>query len=145
MKDWTTLKKDDILYLLVPVKTICGNDMNFIKYEYQESKVINIHQYENLVNVRFKYTGTNGKRFRVELAINKYKYNSACVANDKRTGYAANYKPKYGDLIVSYISRDEVNNMYKEIIQNEIIKYEQLVELQRKTINQLKTIQYNYI
>jgi len=141
MKDWTTLKKDDVLHLLVP-KEFSTDDLKYIKYEYQESKVINVHYYENLINVRFKYTGNDGKRHRVELSINKSKYNESCLASDKKTSWVAHYNPKYGDILVSYVSKEELNKVYSESIQNEIKKYESLIESQRKIVNQLRSLQY---
>ena len=56
MKDWSTLQKGDTLYLLVPISTYNTDGTQITKYVYQESSVINVHQYENHINIRFKYT-----------------------------------------------------------------------------------------
>ena len=56
-KDWSTLEKGDKLYLLVPIHIKDDNtEQDILCYEYQESSVINIHQYYNTVHIRFKYT-----------------------------------------------------------------------------------------
>ena len=143
MKDWSTLQKGDILYLLVPTITYNTDVPQIIKYVYQESSVINVHQYENHINIRFKYTDSNGKRRRIELTINKLKFNNECVSSDKRTGWASNYNPSYGDLIVTYINKEILNNVYLQIIGKEINKYEENIENIKKITRQLKNIQYD--
>ena len=59
MKNWSTLQKGDKLYLLVPISTYNTDGTQITKYVYQESSVINVHQYENHINIRFKYTDAN--------------------------------------------------------------------------------------
>ena len=78
-KQWNTLKKGDKLYLLIPEI----ND-NIINYSYQESEVISVKEYESICNVRFKYT-KNGKRVRVNLVVNKLKYNLPYLAVKRNT------------------------------------------------------------
>ena len=143
MKDWSTLQKGDILYLLVPTITYNTDGPQITKYVYQESSVINVHQYENHINIRFKYTDSTGKRRRIELTINKLKFNNECVSSDKRTGWASNYNPSYGDLIVTYINKEILNNVYSQIIAKEINKYEENIENIKKITRQLKNIQYD--
>lgn len=143
MKDWSTLQKGDILYLLVPTITYNTDGPQITKYVYQESSVINVHQYENHINIRFKYTDSTGKRRRIELTVNKLKFNNECVSSDKRTGWASNYNPSYGDLIVTYINKEILNNVYLQIIAKEINKYEENIENIKKITRQLKNIQYD--
>lgn len=143
MKDWSTLQKGDILYLLVPTITYNTDGPQITKYVYQESSVINVHQYENHINIRFKYTESNGKRRRIELTVNKLKFNNEYVSSDKRTGWASNYNPSYGDLIVTYINKEILNNVYSQIITKEINKYEENIENIKKITRQLKNIQYD--
>lgn len=143
MKDWSTLQKGDILYLLVPTITYNTDGSQITKYVYQESSVINVHQYENHINIRFKYTDSNGKRRRIELTVNKLKFNNEYVSSDKRTGWASNYNPSYGDLIVTYINKEILNNVYSQIIVKEINKYEEIIENNKKITRQLKSIQYD--
>ena len=143
MKDWSTLQKGDILYLLVPTITYNTDGSQITKYVYQESSVINVHQYENHINIRFKYTDSTGKRRRIELTVNKLKFNNEYVSSDKRTGWASNYNPSYGDLIVTYINKEILNNVYSQIIVKEINKYEENIENIKKITRQLKNIQYD--
>ena len=143
MKDWSTLQKGDTLYLLVPTITYNTDGSQITKYVYQESSVINVHQYENHINIRFKYTDSNGKRRRIELTVNKLKFNNEYVSSDKRTGWASNYNPLYGDLIVTYINKEILNNVYSQIIEKEINKYEENIENIKKITRQLKNIQYD--
>ena len=143
MKDWSTLQKGDILYLLVPTITYNIDGPQITKYVYQESSVINVHQYENHINIRFKYTDSNGKRRRIELTVNKLKFNNEYVSSDKRTGWASNYNPSYGDLIVTYINKEILNNVYSQIIAKEINKYEENIENIKKITRQLKNVQYD--
>lgn len=143
MKDWSTLQKGDILYLLVPTITYNTDGPQITKYVYQESSVINVHQYENHINIRFKYTDSTGKRRRIELTVNKLKFNNEYVSSDKRTGWASNYNPSYGDLIVTYINKEILNNVYSQIIEKEINKYEENIENIKKITRQLKNIQYD--
>ena len=143
MKDWSTLQKGDTLYLLVPTITYNTDDPQITKYVYQESSVINVHQYENHINIRFKYTDSTGKRRRIELTVNKLKFNNEYVSSDKRTGWASNYNPSYGDLIVTYINKEILNNVYSQIIAKEINKYEENIENIKKITRQLQSIQYD--
>ena len=143
MKDWSTLQKGDTLYLLVPTITYNTDGPQITKYVYQESSVINVHQYENHINIRFKYTDSTGKRRRIELTVNKLKFNNEYVSSDKRTGWASNYTPLYGDLLVTYINKEKLNNIYAQIIKQEINKYEEIIENNKKITRQLKSIQYD--
>ena len=135
-KDWSNLKKGDKLYLMVPeVKD------NTIYYNYQESEIIVVKEYSSITNVRFKYT-YNGKRKRVNLAVNKLKYELPYLAITKATQWAREYKPVYGDTIVTFISAEQLNDIYASLIVDEINKQEQIIEDHKKMLNILRTMQY---
>ena len=139
-KDWSTIQKGDKLYLLVPFY----ND-GMVKYNYQESSVINVHYYDNHINIRFKYSDINGKRHRIGLSVNKTKFDQKCVTTDKRTGWATIYKPIYGDLFVTYIDKEELNNVYLEAIKKEIDKYDKIISDAQNMVGYLRNIQYDKI
>lgn len=139
-KNWSTLKKDDKLYLLIPYYDENKN----IRYRYQKSHVINIHQYDWCTNVRFKYTGDNGKRYRVELCINKTKYDNNVVSSRKETGWARDNDLKLGDIIVSFYKYD-LEVILKQVIEK-TIKIEEKRALEIKNlINHLKDLYDNII
>lgn len=145
MKDWSTVQKGDKLHLLVPMNSTIDSNLIYYDYQYQESEVINVHHYENHINVRFKYTDTRGKRQRVELAINKTKYEEKCVASDKKTGWAAHYEPQYGDILVTYENKEYLNTVYSESIAKEIDKCESYLSDIKAVVNKLRSIQYNAV
>lgn len=132
---WNTLKKGQGLSLL-----IFKDD----KYTYQVSEVISVKEYESICNVRFKYT-ENGKRIRVNLAINKLKYNLSYLAVKRNTEWARDYIPVYGDMIVSFNGLDILNNIYSELITNKIKEQEKIVAKEKDTLNKLYSLQYNKI
>lgn len=132
---WNTLKKGQGLSLL-----IFEDD----KYTYQISEVISIKEYDSICNVRFKYT-ENGKRIRVNLAINKLKYNLPYLAVKRNTEWARDYTPVYGDMIVSFNGLDILNNIYSELITNKIKEQEKIVAKEKDTLNKLYSLQYNKI
>ena len=128
---WNNLEKGHKLYILVPYILID----NKIEYHYQEANIINIHEYQNLTNIRFKYTDQSNKRRRVELAVNRTKYTSLSVSANKYTGFARTYPMQYGDLIVTYISKEYLFEVFKTLkfnewskIQAEIIKKNELAK-----------------
>ena len=140
-KDWSTLEKDDKLFLMIPY-----DDNGIIKYEFQESHVINIHHYDWCTNIRFKYTDKNiNKRQRVEFCVNKTKYDQTYLANDKKTGWARENKIQFGDMIVTYINPELLNDAYTELIQNKISEQEALIKSQKEYLDKLKSIQYNKV
>ena len=126
-KNWSTLKKDDKLYLLIPY--IDENEN--IRYHYQESHVINIHRYDWCTNVRFKYTDNIGKRHRIELCVNKLKYDNSVVSSKKETGWARDNDLELGDIIVSFYKYD-LEVILKEVIRKTIkIEEERALEIKR--------------
>jgi len=140
-KDWSTLEKGDKLYLMIPYE-----DDGIIKYEFQESQVINTHQYDWCTNVRFKYTDKNiNKRRRIELCVNKYKYDRYFLACCDDTGWAKEYDPKWGDIIVTYEDKNYINKIYKYLIQNKIREQEALIESQQRFLEKIKDIQFERI
>ena len=138
-KKWNTLKKGDKLYLMIPELKD-----NIISYSYQESEVIAIKEYNLVCNLRFKYTN-NGKRKRVNLAINKLKYELPYLAVKKNTQWAHKYIPAYGDIIISFTSAESLNDIYTKLVSNEIEKQEQIIEEHKKMLNILRTVQYGKI
>lgn len=140
-KDWSTLEKNDKLFLMIPYE-----DNGIIKYEFQESHVINIHHYDWCTNIRFKYTNKNiNKRQRVEFCINKTKYDKTYLAKDKKTGWARETQIQFGDMIVTYINPELLNDAYTELIQNKISEQEALIKSQKEYLEKLKSIQYNKV
>ena len=140
-KDWSTLKKDDKLYLMIPYE-----DNGIVKYEFQESHIINIHHYDWCTNIRFKYTDKNiNKRHRVEFCINKTKYDKKYLANDKKTGWARDTKIVFGDMIITYVNPELLNDAYAELIQNKILEQEALIKSQKEYLDKLRSIQYNKV
>jgi len=140
-QDWSTLEKDDKLFLMIPY-----TEDGIIKYEFQESHVINVHHYDWCTNIRFKYTDRDiNKRRRVEFCVNKTKYGQTYLANDKKTGWARETQIQFGDMIVTYINPELLNNAYTELIQNKISEQEALIESQKEYLDKLKSIQYNKV
>ena len=134
-KKWNKLQKGDKLHLL-----IFENN----KYTYQVSEVISVKEYESICNVRFKYT-ENGKRIRVNLAVNKLKYSLPYLAVKRNTEWARDYIPIYGDMIVTYCELDILNNIYSELITNKIKEQEEVVAKEKDILSKLYSIQYNKI
>ena len=132
---WNKLKKGQGLCLLI---------FEDNKYTYQVSEVISVKEYESICNIRFKYT-ENGKRKRVNLAINKLKYDRPYLAVKRNTEWARDYTPVYGDMIVSFYGLDILNNIYSELITNKIKEQEEIVAKEKDTLSKLYSIQYNKI
>ena len=132
---WNKLKKGQGLCLLI---------FEDNKYTYQVSVVISVKEYESICNVRFKYN-ENGKRKRVNLAINKLKYDRPYLAVKRNTEWARDYIPVYGDMIVSFYGLDILNNIYSELITNKIKEQEEIVAKEKDTLSKLYSIQYNKI
>lgn len=132
---WNTLKKGQGLSLLI---------FEDGKYTYQVSEVISVKEYESICNVRFKYT-ENGKRVRVNLAVNKLKYSLPYLAVKRNTEWARDYTPVYGDMIVSFNGLDILNDIYSELITNKIKEQEEIVTKEKDTLSKLYSLQYNKI
>ena len=132
---WNKLKKGQGLCLLI---------FEDNKYTYQVSEVISVKEYESICNIRFKYT-ENGKRKRVNLTINKLKYDRPYLAVKRNTEWAREYTPVYGDMIVSFYGLDILNNIYSELITNKIKEQEEIVAKEKDTLSKLYSIQYNKI
>lgn len=137
-KNWNTLEKGDKLYLIIPYE-----DDGIIKYEFQESQVINVHIYDWCTNIRLKYTDKNiNKRKRIELCINKNKYEEKYVAYSKNTEWAREYKVKWGDLIITYENPKYLNEVYNILIQSKIREQEALIESQKRYLEKIRDIQF---
>lgn len=134
MKRWSDLTKGDELYLLVPyVKD------DHIYYELQLSNVINVHKYEYVTNIKFKYTQKyTGKRMRVNLSVNINKDMLTYEILGK-SDIARGVDAKYGDFIVSQ-EYNIINALPKSLLQKEIsIAYHE-IEKQQEKIKYLKGI-----
>ena len=143
-KNWSTLEKGDKLYLMVPY--IDNNINNIIKYEFQKSQVINVHSYEWGTNIRFKYTDKYcNKRRRIELRVNKYKYNLEYVSSNKETGWAKNNDNQYGDLIVTYINPEILYKAYLDLIDAKIKEQESIIKSKINFIEYLKLMKKDKI
>jgi len=121
-------------------------DDGIIKYEFQESQVINTHQYNWCTNVRFKYTDKNiNKRRRVELCVNKYKYDQLYLACCDNTSWARDYMPKWGDIIVIFVDSFYLNEIYQRLIQTKIKEQETLLESQQIFLDKIKKLRFEKI
>lgn len=132
---WNKLKKGQSLCLLI---------FEDNKYTYQLSEIISVKEYDSICNVRFKYT-ENGKRVRVNLVINKLKYNLPYLAVKRNTEWARDYTPVYGDMIVSFYGLDILNKIYEELITNKIKSQEEIVAREKDILSKLYSLQYNKI
>ena len=139
--NWSDLKKNDVLYLMVPYE-----EDGIIKYEYQESYVINTNQYNVCTNIRLKYTDKNiNRRRRINLCINKYKYDSKYLSYCKETGWARDYYSKYGDLIITYGDPNNLNEAYTNIISNKINELSLLINSYKTYLEKIEDIRFNKI
>ena len=137
MEIWSNLKKDDNLYLLIP---IINNDKKLV-YKYQESKVINIKEYKSIYRLTFKYTNMGGKRVKTNLAINKNKCNLPYLAVSDTTEWARDYEVKYGDMIVTTIDdKLYLCSLVDMLINNDINKYKDLIKIYTDVISGLEMI-----
>lgn len=134
-KNWSTLEKGDSVYLLVPY-----TEDGIIKYDFQESRVINVHSCEWHTNIRLKYTDMNiNRRRRIELCVNKEKYNSSCVAYTKQLSYAYEGGIKFGDLIAS-LYKDMLKSEYKQLIKNKTAELKQLIASYNMYVEKLEKL-----
>lgn len=137
MEIWSNLKKDDNLYLLIP---IINNDKKLV-YKYQESKVINIKEYKSIYRLTFKYTNMGGKRVKTNLAINKNKCNLQYLAVSDATEWARGYEVKYGDMIITTIDdKLYLCSLVDMLINNDINKYKDLIKIYTDVISGLEMI-----
>lgn len=137
MEIWSNLKKDDNLYLLIP---IINNDKKLV-YKYQELKVINIKEYKSIYRLTFKYTNMDGKRVKVNLAINKNKCNLQYLAVSDATEWARDYEVKYGDMIITTIDdKLYLCSLVDMLIDNDINKYKDLIKIYTDVISGLEII-----
>ena len=135
MKTWDQLQKGDKLYLLVPY---WNDERNMLMYEHQDSEVINVHTYYNVVNIKLKYTSKHtGKRLRINLCVNKLKYNQKYVSTNKETGYARDYHIKYGDCIVTFYNSEILHEVYLKLIDENIKIKEDFIKEQQDSIKKL--------
>lgn len=136
-KNWATLKKGDILYLLVPIV----NENGEIIYEYQESYVINIKVNEDdigkTVSIRFKYTDGNKKRRRIEFLIYNWKINEPCIICEKHASFINN-KNWYGCLIMCHSNPEQLNEVYHFLIEYKSKEIQMLIDSQKKLLRKLK-------
>ena len=142
MDFWSKLKKGDNLYLLIPIfpvgKQIC-------EYKYQETKVINMKEYKFIYRLTFKYTDENGKRIKVNLAINKNKCDLLYLPVLRETEWARDVTIKYGDLIVTtFDNKLSINLLVDLMIDNRINECESIIENYKNEISDLETIKRNY-
>ena len=137
-KDWSTLEKGDKLYLMIPYE-----DNGIIKYEFQESQVINTHQYNLCTNIRFKYTNKIiNRRCRVNFCVNESKYNKIYLACCDYTMWAQDYEPVWGDIIVTYEDPNYINIIYQKLIDDKIKEQEALIESHQKFLNKIKKLRF---
>ena len=130
-KNWSTLEKNDKLFLMVPYI-----EDGITKYEFQESHIINVHHYDWCTNIRFKYTDKSiNKRRRIEFCVNKTKYDQIYVANDKKTEWARDTKVMFGDMIITYVNPELLNDAYAELIQDKILEQEALIKSQKEYLD----------
>lgn len=142
MDFWSKLKKGDNLYLLIPIfpvgKQIC-------EYKYQETKVINMKEYKFIYRLTFKYTDENGKRIKINLAINKNKCDLLYLPVLRETEWARDVTIKYGDLIVTtFDNKLSINLLVDLMIDNRINECESIIENYKNEISDLETIKRNY-
>lgn len=139
LPNWNELKKGDTLYLLVPY----FNGI-YIEYKYQETSVINVTEYDVISFIRFKYTDNDGKRRRINLAVNKLKYENVCLPICIDTRWARHTDIKYGDLLVTVIN-DKLywKSIIDELIDNQINEYRNLIDDYKCMISNLENIKNN--
>ena len=105
------------------------------RYELCETEVINCHPYENVTNIRFKYTERyTCKRRRINLVVNKLKDEESVVSATKYTRWATHRDIEYGDLIISFIGFNELLEVKKQIIINCINKELNIIEEHQKKL-----------
>ena len=138
-RTWSDVKQGDILHILVPLYV----DKTIGKYEFQQTKVINIKETpENLgITVKFKYTNTDGYRKRCFMFISKNRYDIPVLAVNN---YHFAMKPyKFGDILVSCCTDDELKNVYKNLIDNKQKEIEGYIQTQKDLLYQLEELKNN--
>ena len=135
-KNWSNLKKGDRIFILVPFNRDeeIQYDSDLIKNYMclQTTEVITIKPYMNFVNIRLKYTDAYGKRQRINVQINKNKFEDDIVSAEKTSSYAAHYPFDYGQILLTFKDRkvliDEFTKLlekHKEYIALKIREYQE--------------------
>ena len=136
--NWAELQKGDKLYLLVPM---IGE--HCIIYKYQESQVINlkIHPKYKSVSIRFKYTDDNGKRRRIETEIRQSEIEKNYLVVGQRY---SSFKEEsiYGHIIMVHNDPEQLDNIHRTIIHNEIETLQAKIDEYRKNMNYLENQKY---
>lgn len=135
--DWSTLQKNDKLYLLVP---ITKNDN--IYYQFQESYVISHKVNKGIIYIRFKYTDSTNHRRREDFWIYSKDINSSYISISKNM---YNHTPKYGHMIVCYDDPHTLNVVYHEMIAKKIDETNNLINDQKQFLNFLENQKFNQI
>lgn len=135
-KDWSSLNKGDKLYLLIPYE-----ENGIIKYEYQESYIITTHKDDVVTYIKFKYTDKIiNRRRRMNLFINKTKYDQKYLSVNINTRWARDYDVKFGDMIITYLHPEILKDAYKKLVDEKIKEQKELIESQEKYIKYLENI-----
>ena len=79
------------------------------------------------------------RRRRIELCVNKEKYNSLCVAYTKQLSYAYEGGIKFGDLIAT-LYKDMLKSEYKQLIKNKTAELKQLIASYHMYIEKLEKL-----
>ncbi len=135
--DWSTLQKNDKLYLLVP---ITKNDN--IYYQFQESYVISHKVNKGIIYIRFKYTDSTNHRRRKNFWIYTKDINSSYICISKNT---CDHTLKYGHMIVCYDDPNTLNVVYQEMIAKEIDETNNLINNQKQFLKFLENQKFNRI
>ncbi len=141
--DWSTLKKGDVLHLLVPHT----NEHGEIVYEYQESCVISIQiTYSSVftvdayVKIKFKYIDDAGNKKRVEHLIYPHRIHDPVLIYEEKTNFLNN-KNWYGSLVFCYSNPEQLNDFYQKLIEYKTKEIKNLIESQKKLLKKFKNIQ----
>lgn len=132
--NWSELQKGDKLYLLVPIK-----NENCISYQYQESQIINIkiHPRYKSVSIRFKYTDVRGKRMRIETEVCQSEIEKDYLVVGQRYS-AFKEESLYGHIIMVHDNPEQLDNIHKLMINNEINKLQNKIDEYKKNIGYLE-------
>ena len=135
---WSDVQKGDKLYLLVPM--MCEH---CIIYKYQESQIINIkiHPKYKSVSIRFKYTDVRGKRMRIETEICQSELEQDYLVVGQRY---STFKEEslYGHIIMVHDNPEQLDNIHREIIHNEIENLQAKIDEYKKNMNYLENQKY---
>ena len=114
---WNNIEK---IWVLVPKFNEKGDA---IGYAIQEEKVINVKSSQETTYLRFKYTvlETN-KRHRINMIIYSRYCSCSCLNSE---GYD---EFKFGDLIVCRSSKEDAENLYKDLVRRRKIELEEIIQ-----------------